>query len=109
MFNKVITAQYFLWYVTLLPMIMVNSRIVKSHRLFGCFLLFLFVFFDASWCRQAYLFEFLGEHVFSYIQYINYAWFWYTLYIVRTFIVYADFTVTKCITEDVTLREKKVK
>ena len=67
MFNKVITAQYFLWYVTLLPMILVNNNITKQYKYLGIALGILFVVFDAAWLNQSYKFEFLGEHTFSQI------------------------------------------
>lgn len=83
MFNKVITAQYFLWYVTLLPMVLIHNKLSKEHRLIGVILAISFVVLDINWCRQSYLFEFLGQHSFSDIQLANYLWFWYTLVALR--------------------------
>jgi phosphatidylinositol glycan class M len=62
MFNKVITAQYFLWYVTLMPLVLVNSKLTNIHKALGVFLALGFVVLDVAWCRQSYRFEFLGEH-----------------------------------------------
>jgi phosphatidylinositol glycan class M len=79
MFNKVITAQYFLWYVTFLPMVLVNNKLTNVHKWTGIILVPMFIFFDFYWCRQSYRFEFLGEQAFTDIQTANYYWFWYTL------------------------------
>jgi phosphatidylinositol glycan class M len=79
MFNKVITAQYFLWYVTLLPMVLVNNKLTNTKKYIGMALTLGFVLFDANWNRASYRFEFAGEHAFKDIQLANYLWFWYTL------------------------------
>ncbi|MFN9904784.1 MAG: hypothetical protein ACK56F_01500, partial [bacterium] len=65
MFNKVITAQYFLWYVTLLPMVLVNNRLTSAKKYVGMALTLGFVIFDANWNRASYNFEFAGEHAFK--------------------------------------------
>jgi phosphatidylinositol glycan class M len=65
MFNKVITAQYFLWYVTLLPMVLVNNKLTSTKKYIGLALTLGFIVFDANWGRASYRFEFAGEHSFK--------------------------------------------
>jgi phosphatidylinositol glycan class M len=98
MFNKVITAQYFLWYVTLLPMVLVNNKLTSSKKYLGMVLTIAFVLFDANWNRASYRFEFAGEHAFSDIQLANYLWFWYTL--IALFFVFDNYKLS--ITQPIT-------
>lgn len=97
MFNKVITAQYFLWYVTLLPMVLIGNKLTSTYKYLGIFFAVMFIVLDVSWCRQSYRFEFLGEHSFSEIQLVNYAWFWYTLLALRSIIVNSRVSITQSI------------
>lgn len=56
-YNKVITSQYFLWYLLLLPFQLQNSPVnVKT----GISMLVLWVFGQALWLFSAYKLEFLG-------------------------------------------------
>lgn len=97
MFNKVITAQYFLWYVTLLPMVLVNNKLTNTKKYMGIFLSVLFVVFDVNWGRASYNFEFAGEHAFKDIQLANYLWFWYTLFALYQMIINTKLQITPSI------------
>ena len=65
MFNKVITAQYFLWYITLLPMVLVGNKLTNTKKVIGILLVLGFIVFDINWGRASYKFEFAGEHAFN--------------------------------------------
>ena len=93
-FNKVVTAQYFLWYMTLLPLIFVNTDLGK-RKLLSVGMLAMFLFLDMLWCQQSYRFEFLGEHTISQIQYVNIAWFVYCCFTLAQIILNHRVTITK--------------
>lgn len=106
MFNKVITAQYFLWYVTLLPMVLVNNKLTNTKKYIGMALTLGFVVFDANWNRASYRFEFAGEHSFKDIQLANYLWFWYTLIALHQVVVNYKLQITQTIS-NVKIRHRK--
>jgi len=56
-FNRVVTSQYFLWYLMFLPLLYNKLTLAGSHRLL---LALLWVFCQASWFLTAYLLEFKG-------------------------------------------------
>jgi len=63
-FNKVVTAQYFLWYLSLLPLILPSLLISARQLLLGALL---WGFAQASWLLPAYLLEFKGNNTFLFI------------------------------------------
>ncbi|KAH6623828.1 PIG-M-domain-containing protein [Chaetomium tenue] len=62
-FNKVCTSQYFLWYLTLLPLYLPRSTFLQ-HKPLGFTALALWVLAQGVWLQQGYLLEFLGESAF---------------------------------------------
>lgn len=60
-FNKVVTSQYFLWYLVFIPLIYCKLRLTK-WKMFG--LPSLWVLAQVCWLLPAYLFEFQGFNVF---------------------------------------------
>ncbi|CAG9322145.1 unnamed protein product [Blepharisma stoltei] len=60
-FNKVCTAQYFIWYITLLPIVI--PKINLSFKKWITILLF-WIISEAHWLYWGYHLEFLGESVF---------------------------------------------
>ncbi|CAH9133678.1 unnamed protein product [Cuscuta epithymum] len=61
-FNKVITAQYFVWYFCLLPLILPWSKMKLKGEGLGCILLWIGA--QMHWLFWAYLLEFKGRNVF---------------------------------------------
>lgn len=66
MLNKVITSQYFIWFLIFLPALLLHSRIIKKDHLFkGAGILLLWVSSQALWLYFAYQLEFLGVSTFD--------------------------------------------
>ncbi|KAL1916102.1 uncharacterized protein VTP21DRAFT_6106 [Calcarisporiella thermophila] len=61
MFNKVCTAQYFLWYICLFPLILPSTRLSRAR---GLLLIGAWAASQALWLSQAFKLEFLGENRF---------------------------------------------
>ncbi|KAM7524022.1 hypothetical protein LguiA_013924 [Lonicera macranthoides] len=61
-FNKVITAQYFVWFFCLLPLILPWSNMKLKWEGLGC--IFLWIGAQSHWLMWGYLLEFKGKHVF---------------------------------------------
>ncbi|KAJ1966901.1 GPI mannosyltransferase 1 [Dispira parvispora] len=62
-YNKVVTAQYFMWYFSLLPLVLPETSLKLRWR--GLCMLLAWVVSQGAWLRYAYLLEFLGESTFS--------------------------------------------
>jgi len=63
-FNKVVTAQYFLWYFSLLPLILPQLGFSKKDIILGGLL---WGFAQSSWLLPAYMLEFKGNNTFLFI------------------------------------------
>ncbi|CAA3025507.1 GPI mannosyltransferase 1 [Olea europaea subsp. europaea] len=61
-FNKVITAQYFVWFFCLLPLILPWSNMNLKWKGLAC--IFLWMGAQSHWLMWAYLLEFRGKNVF---------------------------------------------
>lgn len=91
-FNKVITSQYFIWFLIFLPALLLHSRLIKKEHLFkGTGILFLWVFSQALWLYFAYQLEFLGVSTFD-----NYLFF-----------ASCFFFLSNCITMNVFIRNQE--
>ena len=60
-FNKVITAQYFLWYMCLLPLVAADMRITVKQ---AALMVGVWLGTEVHWLYWGYRLEFLGENVF---------------------------------------------
>lgn len=65
-FNKVITSQYFIWFLIFLPHFLFKSDLLQTRRINGVFVLLLWVISQGCWLYNAYRLEFLGENTFDY-------------------------------------------
>ncbi|CAK9441003.1 uncharacterized protein LODBEIA_P48720 [Lodderomyces beijingensis] len=65
-FNKVITSQYFIWFLIFLPHFLSRSDLISSKKLNGVVVLSLWIASQALWLYNAYRLEFLGENTFDY-------------------------------------------
>lgn len=81
-FNKVITSQYFIWFLIFLPHYLAHSKLYsRKHMLKGTMALLLWIVSQGSWLYFAYQLEFLGISTFdngllfsSFFFYISNCW-----------------------------------
>ena len=78
--NKVCTSQYFVWYLTFLPMVAYQLKITFRHA-FG--LIILWVVTQLLWLYPAYLLEFEGINTFEFIWIASMIFFLANMYIMR--------------------------
>lgn len=65
-FNKVMTSQYFIWFLIFLPHYLATSKLITNrHQLRGLTMLSMWLLTQASWLFFAYKLEFLGESTFT--------------------------------------------
>ena len=63
-FNKVITAQYFIWYLCLMPLIVNRNLLFKEKKMKGIFLAGIWMFFEGIWNSYSHLLEYNGKNKF---------------------------------------------
>jgi len=74
-FNKVMTAQYSLWFMSLIPFVAINNKIVQGGWYKGVILYINNILFAAVWGYFSYQLEFQGINTFREICYSNYSYF----------------------------------
>jgi len=79
-FNKVVTSQYFLWYLCLLPLLLPYLLITRSETVV---LTLLWSGNQAAWLLAAYQLEFLGKPTYTYIFLASIAFFLTNCHIIR--------------------------
>jgi len=79
-FNKVVTSQYFLWYLCLLPLLAPYLKIKRSE---SAVLTLLWSGNQAAWLLAAYYLEFLGKPTYVYIFIASIAFFLSNCHIIR--------------------------
>lgn len=82
-FNRVLTAQYFIWYVSLLPLFL--PSVILSRRKVGSIVSF-WLITGGSWLLAAYLLEFKGYETYAYIHACSLSFFAVNVWILCTFI-----------------------
>jgi len=93
-FNKVVTAQYYLWYVTLSPLVYVSSDLNRRPFL-SIFIIVIYIIGQIPFGYYGYKFEYMSEHTLADIQNWNYIWFAINCYILIEFINHHRLNVTK--------------
>ncbi|CCH45040.1 GPI mannosyltransferase 1 [Wickerhamomyces ciferrii] len=63
-YNKVMTSQYFIWFLIFLPFSLRNSKLLGENKVQGITCLLLWIISQSSWLFFAYKLEFLGENTF---------------------------------------------
>lgn len=79
-FNKVVTSQYFLWYLCLLPLL---TPYLKISKLESVVLALLWSGNQAAWLLAAYQLEFLGKPTYTYVFLASIAFFLTNCHIIR--------------------------
>jgi GPI mannosyltransferase 1 subunit M len=93
-FNKVCTAQYFVWYMCLYPCALYNNRLFKDKKLIFVILALLWTASEIFWNFNAYELEFQGINTFSRIWVAGVFFFFINAIILLAFIYYQEFSYT---------------
>jgi len=67
MFNKVMTAQYFVWYITFLPLFLYNNDLFNNHKLKLAAISGVWLGIELLWNLGAHQLEAQGNNAFTYI------------------------------------------
>ena len=86
-FNKVITAQYFIWYLSLIPLIIHMNLLFGVKKLKAILLLTIWMIFEIIWNRYSHLLEYEGQNYFMSMWIVNILFFLTSCWIVREIIV----------------------
>lgn len=89
-FNKVITSQYFIWFLIFLPGYLATSKLASGqYKVTGLTMLALWIISQASWLFFAYRLEFVGESTFDNgLFYLSIFFFLTNCWIISQFIQY---------------------
>lgn len=90
-FNKVITAQYFLWYISLIPLIVPFNKLFdfKNHPgkvLYGLFMFLVWLVLELLWNNYSHHLEYKGNNLFLEIWGINIGFFLVNCWIIKDLI-----------------------
>ena len=86
-FNKVITAQYFIWYLSLIPLIIHRNLLFGVKKLKAILLLTIWMIFEIIWNRYSHLLEYEGQNYFMSMWIVNILFFLTSCWIMREIIV----------------------
>jgi phosphatidylinositol glycan class M len=86
-FNKVCTAQYFVWWMAILPLALTNSEFKEKKRREFYAIGFIWLILEVSWNFGAYLVEIKGENAFLLIFVSCIAFFVGNVYLIRALIM----------------------
>jgi phosphatidylinositol glycan class M len=63
-FNKVITAQYFIWYLSLIPLIIHRNFLFNRHKTKAIIMFSIWMFFELIWNTLSHKLEYEGQNYF---------------------------------------------
>ena len=70
-FNKVITAQYFIWYLSLIPLIIHRNLLFSVKKWLALIMFIIWVILELYWNRFSHLLEYEGKNYFMSMWIIN--------------------------------------
>jgi phosphatidylinositol glycan class M len=90
-FNKVITAQYFLWYISLIPLIIPFNKLFdfKNHPgkvVYGLFTFLVWLALDLLWNNYSHHLEYKGKNLFLELWGVNIVFFLVNCWIIKDLI-----------------------
>ena len=86
-FNKVITAQYFIWYLSLIPLI-IHRNLLFSVKKCKAIIMFIFwMFFELIWNTFSHLLEYEGKNYFMTMWIVNIFFFLISCLFVKEIII----------------------
>lgn len=74
-FNKVVTAQYYLWYLSLVPLIIPFNKLFMQKRLKAYVLFGIWLYLEVYWNNFSHRLEYKGQNLFLEIWIFNMAFF----------------------------------
>jgi len=74
-FNKVVTAQYYLWYISLIPLIMPFNKMFLTKKTKACVLFGIWLYLEVYWNSFSHRLENNGQNLFLEIWIFNMAFF----------------------------------
>ena len=89
-FNKVVTAQYFVWYMSLIPLIAPNNELCKKKKFLFFGLILLWLFFEILWAVYSNVLEDKGKNAFFEIWISCIGFFLTNCYILQQIIKYQN-------------------
>lgn len=82
-YNSVMTSQYFVWFLSLLPLVVHNLKVRPKQ---GVLMTITWFMAQGFWLFYAYFLEFLGQQVFMYIWFAGIVFFCTNVYILVTLV-----------------------
>ena len=70
-FNKVITAQYFIWYLSLIPLIVHRNLLFNVKKWKALIMFIIWMFFELIWNSYSHLLEYEGKNYFITMWIVN--------------------------------------
>ena len=86
-FNKVITAQYFIWYLSLIPLIIHRNLLFSVKKCKGIVMFIVWMFFEMIWNTFSHFLEYNGENYFISMWIVNIIFFLTSCLFVKELIV----------------------